>query len=72
MTSLPDHHQFKITYEKAAGHVHYTIYVRKPPTETWAQSGNGALQVNEFIAFATALGNAVTWDGPSIWQEKVT
>ncbi len=44
--------QFKLTYSKAGGHVHYQIWVRTLPTQTWAKSGEGALEAEkEWPAF---------------------
>lgn len=44
--------QFKLVYERAGGHVHYSIFVRTLPTETWAKSGNGCLSLAEWEAFS--------------------
>ncbi|MGI9492754.1 MAG: hypothetical protein ACR2QF_10185 [Geminicoccaceae bacterium] len=51
--------QFRLTYTRAGGHVHYAIYVRTLPTQTWAKSGEGTLEAErEWPAFYQKIGQS--------------
>lgn len=47
--------QFKGVYTRVRGHVHFKIFVRTLPTETWANCGNLCMSVEEFDAFMSTF-----------------
>ena len=54
--------QFKLTYQRAGGHVHYAIWVRTLPTETWAKSGDACLEADkEWPAFFNRIENSFAY-----------
>lgn len=50
--------ELKLTWDKLGSHIHAKIYIRQPPTETWALAGRFTVSEKEWPGIQERLGSA--------------
>ena len=52
------HHDYRVRFKEAGGHVHLRVFSRRAGQETWAKCGDLTISASEVTSFQRAFGKA--------------
>jgi hypothetical protein len=52
------HHEYRVRYKEAGGHVHLRVFSRRTGQETWAKCGDLTISASEVHSFRQAFSKA--------------